>query len=331
MKALVTGGAGYIGSVVSQLLLDRGHDVEVLDSLERGHRDAVPAEVPFHHVDLLDADELESVLTAGGFDAALHFAAYALVGESVDQPERYWRNNVVGTRNLLDGLRAAGTQRLIFSSTCACYGQPERVPILEDEPEAPTNPYGRSKLTCDRMISDEAAAHGLGAVSLRYFNVAGASGRLGEDHEPETHLIPNVLFAAAGRTDAVCVHGTDYPTEDGTAVRDYLHVEDLARAHVLALEHTEAGRHRIFNLGSGTGYSVREVIERAAAVTGRAVPVVEGPRRPGDPARLVAANDRIRSELGWSPEHGLERMIADAWAWFAAHPDGYPEHSRVAA
>ncbi len=254
----------------------------------------------------------------------MHFAAYALVGESVDHPERYWRNNVLGTRNLLDAMRENKTRRLIFSSTCACYGQPQQVPITEDEPEAPTNPYGQSKLAADRMITDEAAAHGLGAVSLRYFNVAGASGFLGEDHDPETHLIPNVLRAAAGRLESVSVFGTDYPTPDGSAIRDYIHVEDLASAHVLALEGIADGSHRIFNLGNGAGFSVLEVIAHARAVTGREIRVNEAPRRPGDPAELVAASDRIRGELGWRPEKpGIDQIIADAWRWFDDHPHGY--------
>jgi UDP-glucose 4-epimerase len=324
VKILVTGGAGYIGSIVSQLLLDSGHEVIVLDSLERGHRDAVPERAVLEVVDLLDLSGVEAVFRRHSPDAVMHFAAYALVGESVEQPERYWRNNVGGTRNLLDALRTGDTRRLIFSSTCACYGQPEQVPITEEERESPTNPYGQSKLAADRMITDEAAAHRLGAISLRYFNVAGATQNLGEDHEPETHLIPNVLRAAAGRTDAVHIFGTDYPTPDGTAIRDYIHVHDLARAHVLALDGISAGRHRIFNLGNGTGFSVREVVERARAITGQEILVSEAPRRPGDPPRLVAAADRIRAELGWKPEKPeLDQMLADAWRWFETHPQGH--------
>jgi UDP-glucose 4-epimerase len=324
VKILVTGGAGYIGSVVSRLLLDIGHEVVVLDSLERGHSEAVPEGAVLEVIDLLDLPGVEAVFQRHSLDAVMHFAAYALVGESVEQPERYWRNNVGGTRNLLDAMRISDTRRLIFSSTCACYGQPEQVPITEQESESPTNPYGQSKLAADRMISDEAAAHRLAAISLRYFNVAGATQSLGEDHEPETHLIPNVLRAAAGRADAVHIFGTDYPTPDGTAIRDYIHVHDLARAHVLALEGAGEGRHRIFNLGNGTGFSVREVVECARVVTGREIPVSEAPRRPGDPARLVAAADRIRDELGWRPEKPeLDQMLADAWSWFEANPQGY--------
>ena len=322
MKLLVTGGAGYIGSIVAQQLLDGGHEVVVLDNLERGHRAAVPAGARLVEADLRDADAVRAAV-AEGFDGALHFAAYALVAESVAHPERYYRNNVAGSLNLLDALRAAGVGRLVFSSTCAVYGEPETVPIPEETPPRPVNAYGASKLAVDRMIADECRAHGLAAVSLRYFNVAGASGHLGEDHEPETHLIPNVLRAAQGLQPEVQIFGTDYPTPDGTAIRDYIHVEDLARAHVLALEHARAGEHRVFNLGSGDGYSVREVIETVARVTGREVPVREAGRRPGDPPRLVAANAKIRAELGWAPTRTLADMVADAWAFAQARPHGY--------
>jgi UDP-glucose 4-epimerase len=322
MKLLVTGGAGYIGSIVAQQLLAAGHEVVVLDSLERGHRDAVPTGARLLEVDLRDAEATRDAV-AEGFDGALHFAALALVSESVSHPERYYRTNVLGTLNLLDALRAAKVRRLVFSSTCAVYGEPETIPIAETAPTRPVNAYGASKLAVDGMISDECRAHGLGAVSLRYFNVAGASGHLGEDHEPETHLIPNVLRAAQGRQPEVNVYGTDYPTDDGTAVRDYIHIEDLAHAHVLALEGTRPGEHRIFNLGSGDGYSVREVIEAVREVTGRDVPVREADRRPGDPPRLVAANDKIRAELGWAPTKTLQDMVADAWAFAQERPHGY--------
>jgi UDP-glucose 4-epimerase len=322
MRLLVTGGAGYIGSIVAQRLLARGDDVTVLDSLYRGHREAVPAGAAFIEADLLDADAVTRALQ-GGFDGVVHFAALSLVAESVEHPERYWRGNVVGALNLLDAMRAAGVRRLVFSSTAATYGEPPVELITEDTPNAPVNAYGNSKLTIDRMLADEARAHGLGAVSLRYFNVAGASGPLGEDHTPETHLIPLVLQAAAGRRESVAIFGTDYPTPDGTAVRDYVHVEDLAAAHVLALEHAAPGRHDIFNLGSETGNSVREVIEAARRVTGREIVAVEEPRRPGDPPRLVASNARAREALGWAPERSLDDMVRDAWAWHQAHPDGY--------
>ncbi len=323
MKLLVTGGAGYIGSIVAQQLLAAGHEVVVLDNLSRGHRAAVPAGARLLELDLLDAERVRDAL-AEGFDGALHFAALALVPESVAHPERYYRTNVVGTLNLLDALRAAGVGRLVFSSTCAVYGEPQVVPMDESTPTRPVNAYGASKLAVDRMIGDECRAHGLGAISLRYFNVAGASGGLGEDHEPETHLIPNVLRAAQGLQPAVKVFGTDYPTPDGTAVRDYIHIEDLAAAHLLALDATQAGEHGILNLGNGNGFSVREVIEAARAVTGCEIPVEEAPRRPGDPPMLVAASARIRAQLGWEPRKpALADMVADAWAFAQERPHGY--------
>jgi UDP-glucose 4-epimerase len=323
MKLLVTGGAGYIGSIVAQQLLAAGHRVVVLDNLCRGHREAVPDGARLAEVDLLDADAVRATV-AEGFDGALHFAALALVSESVSNPERYYRTNVVGTLNLLDALRAAEVKRLVFSSTCAVYGEPEVVPMDEATPTRPVNAYGASKLAVDGMIGDECRAHGLGAVSLRYFNVAGASGCLGEDHEPETHLIPNVLRAAQGLQEAVHVFGTDYPTPDGTAVRDYIHIEDLAAAHLLALEGAREREHRIFNLGNGNGFSVREVIDATREVTGAEIPVIESPRRPGDPPMLVAAGAKIRAELGWEPHKpALADMVADAWTFAQAHPHGY--------
>ena len=324
MKLLVTGGAGYIGSIVASQLLEAGHEVVVLDNLARGHRDAVPEGAELIELDLLNELGVRNAL-GDGFDGVMHFASLALVAESVAHPERYHRVNHVGAINLLDAMREHGVRRLVFSSTCAVYGEPEIVPMREDIPAAPVNAYGNSKLAIDRMISDECRAHGLAAASLRYFNVAGARGPLGEDHEPETHLIPLVLRAAAGISDHVKVFGTDYPTRDGTAVRDYIHVEDLGRAHAMALDAAEPGRHAIYNLGTGDGYSVREVVETARRVTGREIPVVEEPRRPGDPPELVAASELIRRELGWVPEKGLEDMIADAWAWHSAYPDGYED------
>jgi UDP-glucose 4-epimerase len=325
MKLLVTGGAGYIGSVVSRQLLQAGHEVVVLDSLERGHRAAVAPEARFVEADLRDAEAIKEIVSEG-FDGALHFAALALVGESVSHPERYYHANVVGTMNLLDALCATGVPRLVFSSTCAVYGQPDAVPISESAPPRPASPYGASKLAVDLMIGDYCRAHQLGAVSLRYFNVAGASGDVGEDHYPETHLIPNILRTALGRNPQVEVFGTDYPTPDGTAIRDYIHIEDLSDAHLLALDGTIMGQHRIFNLGTGTGFSVREVIETARRVTEREIPVREGPRRPGDPPSLVASSERIRAELGWEARKpGLEQIVADAWAFASARPNGYSD------
>jgi UDP-glucose 4-epimerase len=325
MKLLVTGGAGYIGSIVARLLLVAGHEVTVLDNLERGHRAAVPEGARLVVADLLDPDAVDAAVSEG-FDGAMHFAALALVSESVSHPERYYRTNVGGTLNLLEALTAAGVPRLVFSSTCAVYGQPDEVPIAETAVPRPVNAYGASKLAVDLMIRDFCTATGLGAVSLRYFNVAGASGGLGEHHDPETHLIPNILRAALGSAAAVDIYGTDYPTPDGTAIRDYIHVEDLAAAHLLALEGARSSEHRVFNLGNGSGFSVREVIEAARAVTGCEIGATEASRRPGDPPMLVAASDRIRSELGWEAQKpALEEMVADAWAFAQAHPDGYPD------
>ena len=268
MRLLVTGGAGYIGSVVAAQLLDAGHEVVVVDDLSTGHADAAPAGARLVKASLLDAPALADVV-GGGPDGVLHFAAKSLVGESVEHPERYWRNNVTGTLALLEAMLAAGVPRLVFSSTAAVYGEPERTPITEDALTRPTSAYGASKLAVDLMIRDECRAHGLAAASLRYFNVAGARGGLGEDHDPETHLIPLVLQAASGVRDHITVFGTDYPTRDGTAVRDYIHVEDLGRAHTMALEAARPGRHAIYNLGTGDGYSVKEVVDTARRVTGR--------------------------------------------------------------
>ncbi|HTP18548.1 MAG TPA: UDP-glucose 4-epimerase GalE [Solirubrobacteraceae bacterium] len=326
MKLLVTGGAGYIGSIVARQLLADGHEVTVLDNLERGHRQAVPEGAELVVADLLDRDAVGATLRDGGFDGAMHFAALALVAESVSHPERYYRTNVGGTLNLLEAMTAAGVPRLVFSSTCAVYGQPDEVPIPETAVPMPVNAYGASKLAVDLMIRDFSTAHGLGAVSLRYFNVAGASGGLGEDHDPETHLIPNILRVALGSAAAVNVYGTDYPTPDGTAIRDYIHVEDLAVAHLLALGGARASEHRVFNLGNGTGFSVREVSAAAETVTGQEIRIKEAPRRPGDPPQLVAAGDLIRSQLGWEPRKpALEEMVGDAWAFAQAHPTGYSE------
>jgi len=316
MRLLVVGGAGYIGSVVAAQLLEAGHEVVVADNLLKGHEWAVPPKARFVDVDVLDMPALVDVVSEG-FDGVLHFAALSLVGESVAEPVKYFRTNVGGTMNLLDAMRDAGVRRLVFSSTAACYGEPEQVPILETAATVPTNPYGASKLAVDHAIAFECAASGLGAVSLRYFNVAGASGDYGELHDPETHLIPLVLRAAAGMRDSIQIYGTDYPTADGTAIRDYIHVEDLARAHLLALDAcSEGGHHRIYNLGNGTGFSVREVVETARAVTGCPIPAVETDRRAGDPAVLVASSDQIRRDLGWVAEKpGLDSMVGDAWDW----------------
>jgi UDP-glucose 4-epimerase len=312
VKLLVTGGAGYIGSVVAAVLLAEGHEVVVLDDLSTGHRDAVPKGARFVEAGL---SESRAVLEDGGVDAVLHFAAKSLVAESVTRPELYWSNNVVGTLQLLQAMRLVGVRRLVFSSTAATYGIPEVSPITEDVPAVPTNPYGQTKLAIDHAIAGEAAAHGLAAVSLRYFNVGGSYAGLGERHDPETHLIPNILAVPASRRDAVEVFGTDYPTRDGTAVRDYLHVEDLAYAHVLALNAAAPGEWRVYNLGTGAGYTVREVVDACRRVTGHPIPHVDRGRRPGDPPSLVASGERAKTELGWVPRYDLDRTVADAWSF----------------
>ncbi|MEU9894077.1 UDP-glucose 4-epimerase GalE [Streptomyces phaeochromogenes] len=309
-KYLVTGGAGYVGSVVAQHLLEAGHEVTVLDNLSTGFREGVPAGTEFIEGDIRDAAKwLDS-----SFDAVLHFAAFSQVGESVVKPEKYWDNNVGGTMALLAAMRSAGVRKLVFSSTAATYGEPETTPIVESAPTAPTNPYGASKLAVDHMITGEAAAHGLAAVSLRYFNVAGAYGASGERHDPESHLIPLVLQVAQGRRDAISVYGDDYPTPDGTCIRDYIHVADLAEAHLLAVAAAQPGEHLICNLGNGNGFSVREVIETVRQVTGHPIPEVAAPRRAGDPAVLVASAATARERLGWNPSRAdLAGIVADAW------------------
>jgi UDP-glucose 4-epimerase len=314
VKLLVTGGAGYIGSVVAAKLAAAGHQVTVLDDLSTGHADAVPADVAFLHGTL--RDDAKAALGAGT-DAVLHFAARSLVGESVKYPQMYWSANLGGTLALLEAMREAGTGKIVFSSTAAVYGEPEQTPITETAPPRPTSPYGASKIAVDTTLTEYARLHGFGAVSLRYFNVAGAfraadGGWLGERHHPETHLIPNVL-ARGGQKLFVRINGTDYPTPDGTCVRDYIHVGDLADAHLLALGACEPGRHRIYNLGNGAGFSVREVIDMCREVTGAEVVTEEGPRRSGDPAVLVASSDLIQAELGWHASHDLRAMVADAW------------------
>ncbi|KQX11804.1 UDP-glucose 4-epimerase [Streptomyces sp. Root431] len=311
-KYLVTGGAGYVGSVVAAHLLERGHRVTVLDDLSTGFAEGVPEGAEFIEGRIQDAAKwLDS-----GYDGVLHFAAFSQVGESVAKPEKYWENNVGGTMALLAAMRAAGVRRLVFSSTAATYGEPESVPITESAPTAPTSPYGASKLAVDHMIGGECAAHGLAAVSLRYFNVAGAYGSLGERHAPESHLIPLVLQVALGQREAISVYGEDYPTPDGTCVRDYIHVADLAEAHVLALDAMTAGEHLVCNLGNGNGFSVREVVETVRKVTGHPIPEITAGRRPGDPAALVASAEAARERLGWTPSRpDLAEVVADAWAF----------------
>jgi UDP-glucose 4-epimerase len=318
LRLLVTGGAGYIGSVVATKLIAAGHEVTVLDDLSTGHADAVPAGASFVEGTL--RDDAARVL-AGGTDAVLHFAAKSLVGESVANPGLYWSHNLGGSLALLEAMRETGTRKIVFSSTAAVYGEPERTPVEETDPTRPTSPYGASKLAVDTVLAEYARMHGFGAVSLRYFNVAGAhpgpDGRwFGERHAQETHLIPNVLkMAGPGASGAVKMFGDDYPTPDGTCVRDYIHVSDLADAHLLALGATDPGRHRVYNLGNGAGFSVRQVIDVCREVTGDDIPAEVAPRRPGDPAVLVASSQRISSDLAWRASRDLRAMVADAWAF----------------
>ncbi|WP_059016143.1 UDP-glucose 4-epimerase GalE [Mycobacterium sp. M26] len=312
MKLLVTGGAGYVGSVCAKVLLEEGHEVVVVDDLSTGNADAVPAGAQFVEADMVEA--APGLLGDGSFDGVLHFAAKSLVGESVVAPELYWFGNVVKTLQLLEAMRAAGTPRLVFSSTAATYGEPESVPITEDSPTRPTNAYGATKLAIDHAITSYAAAYGLAATSLRYFNVAGAYGGLGERHATETHLIPLVLQVATGQRPEILVFGTDWPTPDGTCIRDYIHVRDLADAHVLALQTAQPGSHRIYNLGNGTGFSVREVIACCERVVGAPIAVRDVERRAGDPAVLIASSARAIAELGWQPRHtSLDEIVSDAW------------------
>jgi UDP-glucose 4-epimerase len=325
MAILVTGGAGYIGSVTVDLLRARGEEVAVIDDLARGHRDALDPEVPLYVGRVGDRALVARACREQGIDACVHFAALWAVGESVSDPRRYFEGNVTESAALVGALLDAGVKRLVFSSTAATYGDPAEVPIPDDAPQWPTNPYGWSKLAVEQMLRSYAAAYGLGFCALRYFNAAGASERRGEHHDPETHLIPIVLEAAAGRRARVAVFGADYPTPDGTAVRDYVHVEDLAEAHLLALEHLRrGGASELCNLGTGAGHSVMEVIEAARRVSGRTIEIAFEARRAGDSARLVAGGGRARRVLGWQPRWtDLGAIIESAWRWRLAHPDGY--------
>lgn len=309
---VVTGGAGYVGSVCATVLLELGYRVTVVDDLSTGNRYAVPEGADFVEGDINDV--IDDVFASNDIAAVFHFAARSLVGESVEKPSMYWHHNVVTSLGLLDSMHEHGVNNLVFSSTAATYGEPERTPITEDMPTRPTNPYGASKLAIDNIITSYANAYGLAATSLRYFNVAGAYGNVGENHKVETHLIPLVLQVALGQRDNIKIFGTDYPTEDGSAVRDYIHIRDLADAHVLAAQSNTPGEHRIFNLGSGDGFSVRQVIETCRDVTGHPIPAEEAPRRAGDPAVLIASSEKAMSELGWNPTRSdLTTIVSDAW------------------
>lgn len=314
MKLVVTGGAGYVGSVCAQALLEAGHDVTVIDDFSTGNRYAVPEQAVLVEGNIVDA--IDDVLADGDVDGVLHFAARSLVGESMEDPAKYWHGNVGVSLALLDAMRKHDVKSLVFSSTAATYGEPDTVPITEDAPTRPTNPYGASKLAIDHAITSYANAYGLGATSLRYFNVAGAHNGVGENHITETHLIPIVLQVAMGYRDKIMMYGDDWPTNDGTCVRDYIHIRDLADAHMLALENNTPGQHKIYNLGSGAGYSVREVVEMCREVTGHPIPAEVAPRRAGDPAVLIASSEKIKSELGWNPTRtDLRRIVEDAWAF----------------
>jgi len=329
VRVLVTGGAGYIGSVVTEELVNDGHEVVVYDNLVKGHRQAVVSGATFVEGNLLDAAVLRQTLTDHRIEAVIHMAAYSLVGESCEQPAKYYQNNVVAGLVLLDTMRECDVSRIVFSSTAATYGEPLSQPIYETAPNNPTNPYGESKLAFERAMDWYERAYGLRYVSLRYFNAAGASEKCGEDHDPESHIIPIALQAATGKRSHVEIYGDDYPTPDGTCLRDYIHVIDLARAHILALGAMSPMNvaSRIYNLGcGGSGYSVREVIETARGVTGKDIPVRMGPRRAGDPATLIASSDKIKRELGWQPQfQDLRMIIESAWRWMVAHPDGYSD------
>ena len=321
MKVLVTGGAGYIGSVTVEMLLDAGHEVTVFDNFERGHRAAVDVRARLIEGDLRNQTAIESAMQAAKPEAVIHFAAYALVGESMTAPETYFDNNVKGGINLAGAMLKTKVKRIVFSSTCATYGQPKKIPIKESTPQQPTNPYGESKLMLEKILAWHERIHGLQGIYLRYFNACGASRKFGEDHSPETHLIPNILKVALGQEQALKIFGNDYDTPDGTCIRDYIHIEDLAQAHILALTAKQTGA---FNLGTGTGYSVQEVLEASRQITGKKIPAKILPRRPGDPARLVADASKASAILGWRPARSsLNDIISSAWTWHKSHPDGY--------
>jgi len=321
MKLFVTGGAGYIGSVTSELLLDQGHDVVIFDNLDRGHREAVDDRAQLIVGDLQNKNDIHDALMRTRPDAILHFAAFALVGESMEYPERYFNNNVIGGIHLADSMVEAGVHKIIFSSTCATYGQPDVMPMNETLPQRPTNPYGESKLMLEKVLLWYQRLHQIEPVFLRYFNACGATEKFGEDHDPESHLIPILLQVPLGKREKVSIFGEDYDTPDGSCIRDYIHIVDLAQAHILALKEGVSGA---FNLGTGDGFSVKQVLDVARSVTGFDIPAEVAPRRPGDPAKLIASSEKAHSVLGWKPKYpDLETIVQHAWNWHKAHPDGY--------
>ena len=327
MNILVTGGAGYIGSHAVRKLIEAGHTVIILDNLSYGHLSAVSKTALFYQVDLKETDAIEKILRKHDIQAVMHFAALISVGESVQKPLLYYRNNTAGAISLLEAMERVGVKWFVFSSTAATYGEPEETPIYETTKQLPINPYGRSKWFVEQILRDIAAADPeFGFVAFRYFNVAGASedADIGEDHQPETHLIPLILFSAMGKREHITVFGTDYPTPDGTCIRDYVHVNDLVAAHVLGIESLASGDARFYNLGIGRGYSVKEILDAAKNAVGKDIPVIFGERREGDPARLFANSDKVQSELGWKPQHiDVEEIIASAWRWHKSHPEGF--------
>jgi UDP-glucose 4-epimerase len=328
LNILVTGGAGYIGSVTAQLLTERGHAVTILDNLSRGHRESVPATARFIEGDLADTELLHRTFNQYKVDAVMHFAAFAEVGESMNHPELYFRNNTSNTCNLLEACLPHKVSRFVLSSTCAVFGDPGRPSIDESAPKNPLNPYGESKLLTERILSWYHKIHGIRYTVLRYFNAAGAWGRHGEHHDPESHLIPLVLQVALGQRQAISIYGTDYPTPDGTCIRDYIHIYDLAVAHLLALDALDTHSELIYNLGNGKGFSVREVIEAARQITGHPIPAKDSPRRCGDPPILVASSEKIRYDLQWQPKYPhIDSIVGSAWDWHRAHPHGYKETS----
>lgn len=328
MAVLVTGGAGYIGSHTALALLERGEEVVVLDNLQKGHKSAVSG-FRFYQGDIREDAVLDKVFSGNAIDAVIHFAAESLVGESVLDPLKYYHNNVFGTMNLLSGMKRHAVSKIVFSSTAATYGEPERTPILETDKTLPTNPYGETKLAIEKMMRWFDGAYGLKSIALRYFNAAGAhmGGKIGEDHHPESHLIPIILQVALGKKDNISIFGDDYPTPDGTCIRDYIHVTDLADAHLLALDRLRAGgESTVYNLGNGTGFSVKEIIKVTREVTGHGIPEVISPRRAGDPAVLIASSDRIKKELKWNPRYNdIKTIISSAWEWHRNHPEGYQD------
>ena len=325
MRVLVAGGAGYIGSITSALLAKEGYEVTIIDSLIKGYYEAVPDKAKFYKCDISESKILTEILHRRKIEAVLHFAAFIEVGESFKSPEIYFDNNVVKAKTFLDTLIKEGVNIFVFSSTAAVYGEPERLPIIEEHPTLPTNPYGHSKLAFEKILESYSIAYGLKYISLRYFNASGAAFGLGESHRPETHLIPLTLQVPLGKREAINIFGVDYDTFDGTCIRDYIHVQDLAKAHIITLEHLKAsGKSDIFNLGNGQGFSVREVIKTCEKVVGHPIKTIEAARRPGDPARLIASSEKIKNVLNWKSEiTDLERIVSDAWQWHSTHPDGY--------